>query len=516
MTELTYQEFMENIESHGYEIDMSEEEFDNLSEEELAELTGHHTHMSQKHNAQLGRAMDIDKKIRVKMSKEEVELVNEDNSRVRHWVVNSSTGESDGNHQDLNSAKLHAQIQIGGKGGPWPHHIVTTDRSYDGTITRHNISREHHYVGQGKWKTKNIRPDKKIINFSSGQTPHVHNIKEEVELDEGTQAADSLHPNTKSAGSDPKSRIEMMVSVLQGIDAMPKRDFVKWFDAQQAVFGPGKDYGVGDNSASNQSTIDMKNGSSPKTRDAMPKLSVKEDVEEMFSGSDLSEEFKDKASTLFEAAVSARIIAETVRLEEEFETRFDEAVEEITGELSSKVDSYLDYVVEQWLEDNEVAIESTLRNEIMEEFIDGMKNLFAEHYIDVPEEKVSVIESLASKVEALESKLNEQILENTEIKRSLLDAEKTSVFEDYADDLTLSQQEKFKALAEGVNFDGDLEVYAKKLNIIKETYFVSDKKVTTSTNLEEETFEGETSPNVVSVDPSVNRYVQAISRTLKK
>ena len=362
MTELTYQEFMENIESQGYEIDMSEEEFDNLSEEELAELTGK------------GKVAGI---------------------QGHHHQKQISYGKS---------AKI-------------------LNRNYDRASSDEDLSKWEELAGDSMHKQQIHQIQAKRAGDILKKINDKKLKKEEVELDEGTQAADSLQPNTKSAGSDPKSRIEMMVSVLQGIDAMPKRDFVKWFDAQQAVFGPGKDYGVGDNSASNQSTIDMKNGSGPKTRDAMPKLSVKEDVEEMFSGSDLSEEFKDKASTLFEAAVSARIIAETVRLEEEFETRFDEAVKEITGELSSKVDSYLDYVVEQWLEDNEVAIESTLRNEIMEEFIDGMKNLFAEHYIDVPEEKVSVIESLASKVEALESKLNEQILENTEIKRSLLDAE---------------------------------------------------------------------------------------------
>jgi hypothetical protein len=349
-------------------------------------------------------------------------------------------------------------------------------------------------------------------------TDKVENKDVTENLDEASAslAMSSLHPNTKPAGPDPKSRIEMMVSVLKGIDAMPKKDFVKWFDQQQAVFGPGKDHGVGDKSASNQSSIDMKGGSGPKTKDPMPKLSVKEDVEEMFAGSDLSEEFKDKASTLFEAAVTARIIAESARLEEEFDAKLEEAVAEINEELTSKVDSYLDYVVEHWMEENEVAIESTLRNEIMEEFIDGMKKLFSEHYIDVPEEKISVIESLAAKVEELEAKLDEQITENTEIKRSLIDVEKANVFESYAEDLAMTQQEKFAALAEGVEFDGDLEVYARKLAIIKENYFASEKKAPSSTYIEEETFEGETSTNTVSVDPTVNRYVQAISRTLNK
>jgi len=341
-------------------------------------------------------------------------------------------------------------------------------------------------------------------------------VVEDANLDEASLAMDSLKPNSKSAGSDPKSRIEMMVSVLKGIDAMPKRDFIKWFDQQQAVFGPGKDHGVGDNSASNQSSIDTKNGSGPKTKYPMPKLSVKEDVEEMFSGSDLSEEFKEKASTLFEAAVNARIITETARLEEEFESKLEESIAEINEELTSKVDSYLDFVVEQWMEENEVAIESALRNEITTDFINGLKNLFTEHYIDIPEDKISVVESLASKVEELEVMLDEKITENAQMKLALEETEKDKVFESYLDDLALSQQEKFKALAEGVDFDGDLEVYSRKLSIIKENYFTTEKKAPTSTNITEETFEVDENEKNVSIDPSVNRYVQAISRSLKK
>jgi hypothetical protein len=349
-------------------------------------------------------------------------------------------------------------------------------------------------------------------------TDQNENIEAVVEdtIDEASMAMDSLKANSKPAGTDPKSRIEMMLSVIRGIDSMPKKDFVKWFDGQQSLFGPNKDWGVGDKSSSNQASIDMKGGKGPKTRDAMPKLSVKEDVEEMFSGSDLSEEFKDKASTLFEAAVSARLIAETARLEEEFEEKLNEAVAEINEELTVKVDAYLDYVVESWMEDNAVAIESTLRNELMEEFMEGMKNLFAEHYIDVPQEKVDVLEALAAKVEELEEMLDETISENSDLKAAFVDVEKKEVFESTIQDLAMSQQEKFKALAEGIDFDGDLETYAKKLAIIKENYFATEKKAPAESNITEETFEGETATNTVSIDPSVNRYVQAISKTIKR
>jgi hypothetical protein len=346
------------------------------------------------------------------------------------------------------------------------------------------------------------------------QVENIETVEEEV-LDEASMAADSLKPNSRSGGSDPKSKVGYLTAIIGTLASAKKEDLVKWFDQTQAQFGPGKDYGVGDKSAANQATVDMKGGKGPKTKDAMPKLSVREDVEEMFNGQDLSEEFKDSAATLFEAAIGARLVLETARLEEEFETKLTEAVVAIEEELSSKVDSYLEYVVESWMTENEVAIEASIRNELAEEFIEGLKNLFAEHYIDVPQDKMDVIEGLAEKVEELEKKLDEAIEENVAMNDALVEAEKKEILGSMLEDLALSQQDKFKALAEGVEFDGDLEVYSKKLSIVKENYFGEKKPVVTST-IEEETFEGEAAPNTVAVDPVVNRYVQAIARSVKK
>jgi len=350
-------------------------------------------------------------------------------------------------------------------------------------------------------------------------TDKVENV-EATEIEEGTLAADSLKPASRTV-ADPKSKIEMITHAIGAMHAMKKDDLSKWFNDSIAQYGPGKTYGVGDNSGKNASSIDMKASyatatTGPKTKYAMPKLSVKEDVEEMFNGSDLSEEFKEKASTIFEAAVTARSMIEVARLEEEFESSLVEAVSEINEELTSKLDTYLDYVTEQWMEANEVAIESSLRNEVMEEFIDGLKGLFTEHYIDVPQNKVDVIESLATKVEELEAKLDEQITENVEMKRAFIDVEKKEVLESYLGDLALSQQEKFEALAESIDFDGDVEVYSKKLSIIFDKYFATEQKTApVSTNITEETFEGETSTATVTVDPVMNRYAQAISKSVK-
>ena len=343
-----------------------------------------------------------------------------------------------------------------------------------------------------------------------------------TEVQEETMAASSLHPAAKDV-ADPKSKIEMISHAIGAMHAMKSDELTKWFKETMAMIGKETSHLPGGaNEHGNEASIRMKpshavghQGAS--ANDPMPKLSVKEDVEEMFSGSDLSEEFKEKATTIFEAAVNARAMLEIVRLEEEFEVSLEEAVNEINEELTSKLDTYLDYVTEQWMEDNEVAIESTLRNEVMEEFIDGLKTLFTEHYIEVPQDKVDVIESLAAKVEELEEKLDEQITENVEMKRAFIEVEKENVLESYVSELALSQQDKFKALAEGVDFDGDVEVYARKLSIIKDKYFTEQKTAPVDTNITEETFEGETdSADTVSYDPTVKRYADIISKTLRK
>lgn len=324
-----------------------------------------------------------------------------------------------------------------------------------------------------------------------------------------TAAADSLKPG--AAPGEPMSKVEMMKGVMSAMAGMGKDDMVAFFNSVQAQFGPGKDYGVGDNSAKNAATIDAKTGSGPKTKDPMPKL-AKEDVEIAFEGSDLSEETKEKVSTIFEAAVSARLNVEVARLEEQYEAALNEQVAAVTEDLVSKLDAYLDHVTENWMKENEVAIESALRNELMEEFIEGMKSLFAEHYIDVPESKIDVVEALAEKVQNLEAALNESIAENAEMKNFIYEAQKNELVEEISSDLALTQQEKFSALVEGIEFDGNLETFERKLKIIKENYF---KAETYSSNIEEETFETE-SDTVVNSNPSVNRYVQALARTVKK
>jgi len=239
---------------------------------------------------------------------------------------------------------------------------------------------------------------------------------------------------------------------------------------------------------------------------------VKEDITAMFAGEDLTEEFKESASTLFEAALTARMNLETVRLEEEFAAKLDEEVELVKEEMTTKIDQYLDYVVEQWIEDNKLAIESSLRSEIAENFMEGLYNLFAESYINVPDDKVDVLGELHAQIEELEAKLDESINTQLELQSVIDEATKEATFDEVSEGLAATQVEKLRTLAEGIEFN-DAETYAKKLNIIKDKYFAEGKKVVSTGVIAEEA--EELVEQAAPVPAHMAHYAAAISRTVK-
>ena len=241
------------------------------------------------------------------------------------------------------------------------------------------------------------------------------------------------------------------------------------------------------------------------------KAEMKEDIDALFADdSTISEEFKSKVSTIFEARVEDRV----TQIEEEIESHYagmlEEAVQTIKDDLTEKVDDYLNYVIEQWMEENQIAIESGLRSEMTEEFISGLRNLFAEHYIDVPAEKIDLVSELATKVEELESSLNEEIERGIQIKKSLIESHKTEVVHVVCEGLTATQVEKIKSLAESVEFSTE-EEYKNKLETIRENYFPSGTKRADENQLHEEL--GDVEDKKVSSDPFVNAVAQAISKT---
>jgi hypothetical protein len=279
---------------------------------------------------------------------------------------------------------------------------------------------------------------------------------------------------------------------------------------------------TGDNSASHKSSVAMKSSAAQagQTHSFVPN-SVKEEMLAIM-GDDLSEDFKEKASVIFEAAVSGAVSEAKTALEEEFaakeaalEESFQTAVTEMKDEIAGKVNEYLDYVVEEWMKQNEVAIESSLRTELTEEFIGKLKGLFEESYIEIPEEKVNVIDEMAAAMQELEGKYDAIVAEKIDLEKKLEESTKNTIFADVSEGLVLSQVEKFRALAEGVSYDS-AEAFKKKLEIVKEQYF-GQKAAPTVTHIAEDTQVdlNEEAP-AKPVDASVSRYVSAIARTVKK
>lgn len=245
-------------------------------------------------------------------------------------------------------------------------------------------------------------------------------------------------------------------------------------------------------------------------------LDMSDDVNALLEGESLSEEFKTKAATIFEAAVMSRVQTIAEDMEEKLIEQFDEAVEEVKEDLASKVDDYLNYMVEEWMKENELAIEKGLRSEIVEEFIGKLRNLFVESYIDIPEEKVNVVEELADKVEELEDALNEEIQKNVQFARQINEHKKNEAIHTACEGLTQTQVEKVKALAESIDFTTE-EEFADKVETIKESYFPSHiTQASKSDLMNEEVLYEEEVKQVKSSDPLMNHYAQAITKTLAK
>ena len=245
------------------------------------------------------------------------------------------------------------------------------------------------------------------------------------------------------------------------------------------------------------------------------KEQMEQDVDALLSGENLSEEFKEKATTIFEAAVIARTQAVMEDIEQALFEEFEVAVEEIKEDLATKLDDYINYMAEEWIKDNELAIEKGLRAEIVESFINGMKDLFEAHYIDIPEEKVDVVEELTTKVQELEASLNEQIQSAVDMKKELNESKKTEAIHAVCEGLTQTQVEKMKSLAEGVEFTTD-EEFADKLVTLRESYFNEPINTSGSSALNEEVIIEDDKKPTGYVDAEIAQYAQTISKTLVK
>ena len=240
---------------------------------------------------------------------------------------------------------------------------------------------------------------------------------------------------------------------------------------------------------------------------------IEEDVNALLSGDEsLSEEFKEKAKLVFEAALGAKAKEISAQLEEQYATALAEEVAEIKVELTERVDSYLEYVSAEWLEENALSIENGLKSEITESFITGMKGLFEEHYVSMPEEKYDVLESMVQKLDEMETKLNEQIEKNISLNKQLGESTAESVFNRVCEGLAVSQKDKLQSLVENVEFESENDYY-QKLVTLRESYF--PRNAGTPANETEETLTEEAAP-MEEVSSTMDAYVRALSTVAKK
>ena len=247
--------------------------------------------------------------------------------------------------------------------------------------------------------------------------------------------------------------------------------------------------------------------------DSIDDIDLSDDVKALVSSdADLSEEFKDKAATIFEAAVKTRIKEQTKILEAQFEKKLASETETVKEAMVEKVDSYLNYVVEEWMKENELAVERGIRTEIAEDFITGLKGLFKEHYIDVPEEKYNVLDDLTDQVKDLEGKLNEQIEKNVNLSKDVSESNREKLIAQVSEDLADTEKEKFSSMAENVEYDS-AEKFQEKLETIKESYFPKTKIEETASGDEVDSVAANI-PADAGTSDAMAAYTAAISKDL--
>ena len=240
-------------------------------------------------------------------------------------------------------------------------------------------------------------------------------------------------------------------------------------------------------------------------------LDIKADVDALIGDADLSEEFKEKAATIFETAIKAKVKEESQRLQGEYETKLKEDTEAHKADVVEKVDSYLNYVVEEWMQENKIAIERGIKGEIAEDFIGGLKKLFEDHYIDVPDEKYNVLEDQASKIEDLEKKLNEEIEKNVNQNKTIGELKREDIAKAVSEDLTDVEKEKFNKLAEEVEYSNE-EDFTTKVKTIKESYF-GKKDEAKSNDIDDVAVSDGSTVEPADLTNSMAAYSAAISKT---
>ncbi len=396
---------------------------------------------------------------------------------------------------DLNEAEMKKDSSPAGKGAVASEPMKKVDAEED------EIEDLGAPVVKGDEKkadaAKKVKQDTSVKSSQKGDQKS-ESVKEESETDEEEVVAEAKieemgHKSEMAMPKSKKEAMEMMQKEMQKMSAEGAKQLAASYMKKETM---------------TDEQVELEGLA--KAKEAIEKrlasINVQEDVDALMEGEDLSEDFQKKAATIFEAAVKSKIRPEVERIEAEKTQEIAEDMEAFKSELAEKVDGYLDYVVKEWMTENELAVERGLKGEIAEDFISGLKALFEEHYIDVPDEKYDILESQAQKIEELEGKLNETIGKLTEKKQSEDSLVRESVIKEVSSDLAETQSEKFAGLVEDVEFT-DKDSFIEKLNTLKENYFPKSSPTQSLTE------ENESDAQEIDISDAMAAYTSAIKRS---
>ena len=359
-------------------------------------------------------------------------------------------------------------------------------------------------------QSEELEEEQETVESSDEEIIEAKAQVKEDDKENGDEEDGDEEEEVEEAAEIPRTKAGMMKAIYDQLNSMKKADLTDSFGAiMGSTLAEQEEEEDGDDEEEKEKPVESKKLSKEDLE-----IDVKEDIDAIVSGEELSEDFKTKAATIFEAAVSAKVISEVNdRLqifEDEYTKELSEAKEEYMTNMSEKIDGYLNYVVEEWMEENELAVEKGIRSELVEDFMTGLKNLFQEHYIDIPEEKVDLVDDLFEKVEELETKLDESINTNVEVKKELAKFKKEEVLRNVSEELAETEKEKLTKLADGIDYEDDSQ-YQEKLEVLKENYF--PKTSDTPQTISEEVENTETEENTEElVDPSISHYVNAMKK----
>ena len=358
----------------------------------------------------------------------------------------------------------------------------------------------------GSTNTLKTKGDAKSVKMKGAGMETKSSKMEETEMeDQVDQVEETVEESEEVIQEMPKLKSDMLDGLVAHMKGLKKEELAALYSNTLMTEEDEEEEEEEDEDEEEMEAMSHKKMKKESIDQVVDSLDVSDDVNALVEGEELSEEFKTKAATIFESAVKSKVRAELEKIQEENDKVIEEMAESTINDMTEKVDDYLNYVVEQWMEENQLAIERGLKGEIAEDFISGLKNLFEDHYIDVPDEKYDILEANLTRIEELEEKLNKQMDENIQLRKAKGELVKESLIADVANGMTDTETEKFQSLVEDVEFS-DEESYTEKLQTIKESYFGTQEVLT------EDASETTSTEPVQEVSKSMEKYLKAIGR----